>query len=256
MNHASQALFPADISIDYFHRLQRYSALYRILLAAPYSTKLSYKQWYRINLKLVNELDLSLIEEQKKNCWLEVGCHLLVEKNKKIVPCTDSSIVCRPLKHDEWDSTTASDIAGFQNDAVGDFEFMVSLHDESYVSPSTENAKHYIQIYPKAQKRPSIMAFQLMIGPISITESLMHYVTPPPNHTLENKWKEPNTSSAIFHGYRLQDSSYLIIREDWDLGTPGKMWDSALVLSQMMTDKISQDPDYFQGNRLIDLSAG
>ncbi|KAI8642481.1 putative methyltransferase-domain-containing protein [Parasitella parasitica] len=249
MNHASQALFPVDVDIDYFQHLQRYSALYRILLATPYSTKLTFKQWYRINLKLVNELDLSMTGQQKGNCWLEVGCQLLMEKNKSIIPCKDSSIQCRPLQHDAWDSTTASDIAGFQNDTVGDLEFMVSLRDEGYVSSSTTNAKYYIQIYPKPQKYPSIMAFPLMIGPVTMEEPSIHASN-------NNSWKEPSTSNAIFHGYQLQDSSFLVIREDWDLGTPGKMWDSALVLSQLMTDKINLDPDYFRGGRFIDLSAG
>ncbi|CEP13199.1 hypothetical protein [Parasitella parasitica] len=242
-----------DGDIDYFHHLQRYSALYRILLATPYSTKLTFKQWYRVNLKLVNELDLTMTEQQKGNCWLEVGCHLLVEKNKSIVPCKESSIQCRPLQHDEWDSTTASDIAGFQNDTVGDLEFMVSLHDEGYVSSSTTSPNYYIQIYPKTQKHPFIMAFPLIIGPVTMEESSIHT---PTYASINNLWEEPSTSNTIFHGYRLQDSSFLVIREDWSLGTPGKMWDSALVLSQMMTDKISHDPDYFRGGRFIDLSAG
>ncbi|KAG1095617.1 hypothetical protein G6F42_018519 [Rhizopus arrhizus] len=255
MNHADTASYPVvDTNVDYYHHLQRYSALYRILLATPYSTNLIFKQWYRINLKLVNELDLALTGQQKSNCWLEVGCHLLVEKNKSIIPCKECFIECRPLQHDAWDSTTASDIAGFQNDSVGDLEFMVSLHDEGYVSSSTTaSAKYYIHIYPRQQKQPSIMAFPLMIGPLSITEPSVHHTS---NHILDDQWKEHDTSNAIYHGYRLQDNSFLIIQEDWSLGTPGKMWDSALVLSQMITDRIKQDPDYFRASRLIDLSAG
>ncbi|KAF1797334.1 putative methyltransferase-domain-containing protein [Mucor lusitanicus] len=189
MNHADTASYPpqaaTDASIDYFDHLQRYSALYRILLATPYSTNVMLKQWYRINLKLVNELDLALTGQQKSSCWLEVGCQLLVEKDQSIIPSKECLIQCRPLQHDAWDSTTASDIAGFQNDTVGDLEFMVSLQDEGY-----------------------------------------------------------------------DNSSFLIIQEDWSLGTPGKMWDSALVLSQMITDRIKHNPDYFEKRCLVDLSAG
>lgn len=260
MNHADTAASYAssataiDTSADYFDHLQRYSALYRILLATPYSTNVILKQWSRINLKLVNELDLALTGQQKSSCWLEVGCHLLVEKSKSIVPCKECLIQCRPLQHDAWDSTTASDIAGFQNDSVGDLELMVSLQDEGYVSSSTActKARYYIQIYPKQQQPSSIMAFPLMIGPLSLTEP-----TPAQQHTLlDDQWKQRQMSNAIYHGYRLPDSSFFIIQEDWSLGTPGKMWDSALVLSQMITDRIKRDPTYFQRSRLVDLSAG
>ncbi|KAL9554203.1 hypothetical protein MBANPS3_002910 [Mucor bainieri] len=257
MNHADAAA--VDTTADYLNHLQRYSALYRILLAAPYATTVVFKHWYRIDLKLVNEFDLVLTGQQKSSCWLEVGCHLLVEKNASILPCNKCLIQCRPLQHDAWDSTTTSDIAGFQNDTMGDLEFMVSLQDEGYVSASTSSAKakYYIQIYPKQQQQQSIMAFPLMIGPISIEEPAMQLTSQQQQPVLLNdQWKKHTMSNAIYHGYRLQDSSFLIIQEDWSLGTPGKMWDSALVLSQMMTDRIKHDPDYFQGRCLVDLSAG
>ncbi|GAN11038.1 hypothetical protein MAM1_0455d10591 [Mucor ambiguus] len=261
MNNADTASYPphatVDSNIDYFDYLQRYSALYRILLATPYPTNVMFKQWYRVNLKLVNELDLAPTGQQKSNCWLEVGCHLLVEKNKSIVPCKECLIQCRPLQHDAWDSTTASDIAGFQNDTMGDLEFMITLQDEDYVSSSTTatKAKYYIQIYPKQQQPSSIMAFPLIIGPISLIGLTMQ-LTSQQQPTLNDQWKQHNMSNTIYHGYRLQDSSFLIIQEDWSLGTPGKMWDSALVLSQMITNKIKHDPDYYQKRRLVDLSAG
>lgn len=257
MNYADTAVSHASAAVvDYFDYLQRYSALYRILLATPYSTNVIFKQWNRVNLKLVNELDLALTGQQKSSCWLEVACQLLVEKSKSIVPCKECLIQCRPLQHDAWDSTTASDIAGFQNDSVGDLEFMVSLQDEGYVSSSTActKTKYYIQIYPKQQQSSSIMALPLMIGPLSLTEPTAQSASQ--QHILDDQWKQQHMSNAIYHGYRLEDSSFLIIQEDWSLGTPGKMWDSALVLSQMITDRIKHDPTYFQKSHLVDLSAG
>ncbi|OAD03074.1 hypothetical protein MUCCIDRAFT_162671 [Mucor lusitanicus CBS 277.49] len=206
---------------------------------------------------LVNELDLALTGQQKSSCWLEVGCQLLVEKDQSIIPSKECLIQCRPLQHDAWDSTTASDIAGFQNDTVGDLEFMVSLQDEGYDSSSTASnkPKYYVQIYPKQQQSSFIMAFPLMIGPISIAEpTTVQLRSQQP--VLNDQWEQHAMSNAIYHGYRLQDSSFLIIQEDWSLGTPGKMWDSALVLSQMITDRIKHNPDYFEKRCLVDLSAG
>ncbi|KAI9487161.1 MAG: putative methyltransferase-domain-containing protein [Benjaminiella poitrasii] len=167
---------------DYYYSLQRYSILYRILLARPYITEIKFNTWNRIDLKLVNELGLTLTGNEKKRCRLEVGCHLLVEKEGAVVSSKECSITCRPIQHNAWESTDASDIAGFHNDTQGNFEYMVTLQDE--------------------------------------------------------------------------DNSFLIIKEDWNMGTPGKMWDSALVISQLFCDKINTDPNCLDGCRLLDLSAG
>jgi hypothetical protein len=48
----------------------------------------------------------------------------------------------------------------------------------------------------------------------------------------------------------------LVIKEKWELGTPGKIWDSALVLSQMFAEMIQINPKKFDKVRILDLSAG
>jgi hypothetical protein len=238
---------------DYYYYLQRYSVLYRILLARPYSTHITLNNWHRIDLKLVNELGLTLTGQQRDQCWLQVDCQLLVEKQGLIRSCSECHIVCRPLQHDAWEFTAFSDIAGFQNDTEGHLEYKITMRDEGLgLSPFSTQTKYFLRIYPTDQVQQTVKAFPLVIGPLYTTEDKVIA----DNNNNSVIWKEPLVSQDIFHGYSLQDDSFLVIKEDWNLGTPGKMWDSALVLSQLLCDKIQQDPTCFKGQRLLDLSAG
>jgi hypothetical protein len=239
-------------SDDYYYRLQRYSVLYRILLSRPYSTHIIFNSWQRIDLKLVNELGLTLKGQQRAQCWLQVDCQLLVEKHGLIRPCSDCLIVCRPLQHNAWEFTASSDIAGFQNDTEGHLEYKITRRDEGLgLSPSSAQTKYFLRIYPTDQDQQTIKAFPLVIGPLYTAEDKVGYY-----NSNSDEWEAPLVSQTIFHGYSLQDDSFLVIKEDWELGTPGKMWDSALVLSQLLCDKIQEDPTCFKGQRLLDLSAG
>ncbi|KAI7864952.1 putative methyltransferase-domain-containing protein [Mucor mucedo] len=237
-----------EVVEDYYNTLQRYSTLYRILLSRAYSTETTFNQWNRIDLKLVNELGLTLTHLQKKNCWLEIDCHLLVEKNGHFFTCTEYQIACRPLQHDAWEFNSNSDIAGFHHDSEGDFEYMISNIDEAFVSDPQQH--YYIQIFPTCKPQQIIQAFPLVIGPIAIEDqqTTVHH---------SNQWCDNRVlSQSIFHACCVQEHTFLVIKENWELGTPGKMWDSALVLSQMFSDKIKSDPTRFKNHRILDLSAG
>lgn len=236
-----------EVVEDYYNTLQRYSTLYRILLSRPYSTETTFNQWNRIDLKLVNELGLTLTHLQKIKCWLEIDCHLLVERNGQFVTCIDYQICCRPLQHDAWEFNTDSDIAGFHHDTEGDFEYMITMVDEGILLDYKQN--YYIQIFPTCKPQQIIQAFPLVIGPIAIKE---HQII------ANNEWCDNDNivSKEIFHACCIKDSTFLVIKENWDLGTPGKMWDSALVLSQMFSDKIKSNPTRFKDHRILDLSAG
>lgn len=264
---------------EYYNSLQRYSTLYRILLSRPYMTETKLKQWNRIDLKLVNELGLTLTGLQKHKCWLEVGCRLLVEECGQFKTCQTYDISCRPIQHDAWESNTNSDMTGFYYNSEGDFEYMIS----SSSSSANENAlcdnnnnqittsrKYYIQIYPTYKPQQLIQAFPLVIGPITIIESTTWSLVTKKQRRRHSGNKNNNRNSTIegwvqdqdkicqdiFHAYCIKDNTFLVIKENWELGTPGKMWDSALVLSQMFSDKIKSDPTRFKGHRILDLSAG
>jgi hypothetical protein len=310
-----------EIDEEYYNSLQRYSTLYRILLAKPYATEMKLGHWNRVDLKLVNELGLTLTSVQKINCWLEVNVRLLVKEGHQFKACKDYQITCRPIQHDEWEYNTNSDMAGFYNNTEGDFEYMISIGDEAVVpfdnnyykalqrQPNNHNHNHsnghfdtpnkyYIQIFPTCKPQQVFQAFPLVIGPITIKynnnnqvqykQKQQHNSTTLHSKKMKNshsngtssrknghtsdgtsksmsngsngyslEWNDNDkVSQDIFHAYCIKDSFFLIIKENWELGTPGKMWDSALVLSQMFSDKIKSNPTRFKGHRILDLSAG
>lgn len=235
---------------DYYDSLQKYSTLYRILLSRPYVNEIRLQQWNRIDLKIVNELGLTLKGSQRKNCWLQVDCKLLVEKKGNFVKSVDYQVQCRPVQHDAWEFNTDSDIAGFCYSTNGDLEYAIVSNENNRVSPSCQ---FYIQILPTCQRLQTLQAFPLVIGPIKIVDD-----TDNKNSNGLNGWgREVRAESQdSFHSCSIPDQSYLMIKEKWELGTPGKMWDSALVISQMISDVIKTDPSRFSGHHILDLSAG
>ncbi|KAI9481554.1 MAG: putative methyltransferase-domain-containing protein [Benjaminiella poitrasii] len=54
----------------------------------------------------------------------------------------------------------------------------------------------------------------------------------------------------------LQYKIYLMLQEIWDNGTPGKLWDSALVMNYVLNELFQIDNNYLSGLTLMDLSAG
>lgn len=239
-----------DANEEYYNSLQRYSTLYRILLSQPYSTEVQLNQWNRIDIKIVNEFGLTLTGAQKINCWLQVDCQLIVEKNGEFTESYHHCIKCRPVQHDAWEFNSNSDIAGFFYSTDGDFEYIISTIDEGILLDNNDN--YYIQIYPTCKPLQLIQAFPLVIGPIKVIESKLA------NGMIKSEWSEEDiiVSKSIFHAYSIPDKSFLMIKEKWELGTPGKMWDSALVISQMLADRIKSDPSGFKEQRILDLSAG
>ncbi|CAG8758960.1 11268_t:CDS:2, partial [Racocetra persica] len=80
----------------------------------------------------------------------------------------------------------------------------------------------------------------------------------PPQSPMKTKclW---STDEYIIHSYRaffLPKGKHLIIKELWDVGIPGKVWDSAFVMVKMIRDMILKDLKLFYGKRILDLSTG
>ncbi|KAF1802570.1 putative methyltransferase-domain-containing protein [Mucor lusitanicus] len=53
-----------------------------------------------------------------------------------------------------------------------------------------------------------------------------------------------------------RDGHYILFQELWDNGTPGKLWDSALVMNHVFNTLAEVDKHYLSGRRIMDLSAG
>ncbi|KAI7871947.1 putative methyltransferase-domain-containing protein, partial [Mucor mucedo] len=54
----------------------------------------------------------------------------------------------------------------------------------------------------------------------------------------------------------LSKSTYFLLREQWHFGTPGKIWDSAIVMTDILLKIFATDPTHLANKRVLDLSAG
>ncbi|CAG8722491.1 13153_t:CDS:2 [Dentiscutata erythropus] len=95
-----------------------------------------------------------------------------------------------------------------------------------------------------------------------ISSSLLsssHSWSPPPECPPQSSKCLWSTDEYIIHSYRaffLPNGKHLIIKELWDIGIPGKVWDSAFVMVKMIRDKILKDRKLLDGKKILDLSTG
>jgi hypothetical protein len=54
----------------------------------------------------------------------------------------------------------------------------------------------------------------------------------------------------------LSNSTYFLLKEQWDFGTSGKIWDSAIVMTQILIDLFASNSHHFSNKHILDLSAG
>ncbi|KAI8886721.1 hypothetical protein K501DRAFT_213257 [Backusella circina FSU 941] len=248
---------------DFYESLSKYSTLYRILLFKPCINEVYLNQWNRLDLQLVNELGLPLRGAKERECYLQVDAELLLQQGKRIVSsgATQFTIQTRPIQRDAWDFfDDPSAISGFQHNTRGGLEYKVSLDmKHSMVRDQT----CYLKVNPvvnggskdenRVAGQPTVRAFPLVIGPFVVKpESASQKEV----DLYQKDWSSKCFAQDSFHVFHMLDKSYLMIKEIWHLGTPGKMWDSAIVLSQMFTEMIHANPARFHKKRILDLSAG
>jgi hypothetical protein len=243
---------------DFYESLSKYSTLYRILLSKPCVNEVHLNQWNRLDLQLVNELGLPLRGAKEKECYLQVDAELLLQQGKKVVSSSAAQFVIhtRPIQRDAWDFfDDPSAISGFQHNTKGGFEYKINTRGVKEKQAQT----CYLKVYPvqnvdenRMEGQATVRAFPLVIGPIVIKPASSRKKV----DMYQNDWSSKWFSQDSFHVFHMLDASYLVIKEIWKLGTPGKMWDSAIVLSQMFTEMIQANPARFDKKRILDLSAG
>lgn len=247
----------------FYQRLHRHSALYRMILSRPFAPELILDTWYRIDLEIVSELGLSLKGETAKSCVMELACELHGQRQGEglLHLAEDYQIQVRPLQLSAWDHVeNAPEAPGFHNSGIGGLEIKVSGNRQHLTK-----TKYFLRIIPTFSSIQTCNAIPLTIGPLEITNQAsstlggwdmdtrcrdMHRV-----YSLEQlissqqRQQQQQSSLPLFN-------KYLLVKEGWNDGTPGKMWDSALVLSEMLAKKIAGNVECLDNRHVIDLSAG
>ncbi|KAI8369303.1 putative methyltransferase-domain-containing protein [Radiomyces spectabilis] len=239
---------------DFYQVLQRYSTLYRIVLARPMSNGLILDEWQRIYIQVVNELGLLLDGEKAKQCCMRLSCRLLVKGPEGFVQDPNYHMETRGSLYDAWetmDGLTSSNWPGFYDSGSGSIDVrIVATHSKVSQKACCPPKSIYIHISPVFEEPYSFHALPLVIGPVEVEAEK--------SARTNDTWGADRQSKAMHRAFCLDQTSMsvFLIKEGWMCGTPGKMWDSALVLSDMLVNRIRHQPQYLEHRRIIDLSAG
>ncbi|ORZ19457.1 putative methyltransferase-domain-containing protein [Absidia repens] len=253
----------------FYSHLQTHSSLLRIVLRRPLPVTMVANQWHRLKLEVRDEFGMTLEGQRAKASTMHLACELLEQTTgakHAVHLSTEWNVSWRPLHYDAWESMddvsqTMKACSGFDRSAT----------------------RLYLRVVPTFGPHQTIHALPLVIGPFSVDPTAnWKETTMAINHTLgteqqsggnTNSFSSSSSSSAsspspqlcnfncysqnMYRAFNLCGMNrYFMIREGWDLGTPGKMWDSALMISDLFIQKIIQQPACLENCHLLDLSAG
>ncbi|CAO3590438.1 unnamed protein product [Absidia cylindrospora] len=252
-------------------KLENHFAMYRMNLRSPLVQQVSIDEWYRAEVFLVNEIGLFKRADIEPDGRVDLGCELLV-------PASADSLT--PLKQDTTCDLTVrpSTWPGADEPHYRTLEWLVSwlaekdlLNTRLHRNTITDRTTNHVEKFPQQQQQQQTHSSQLddwilplVVGPIELLDdapgaNLNGGAT---NASIE-RW--PTTTAMVHSSYRLfstvgdlvgNDTNNVAIHESWESGIPGKIWDSALVMLQMLERMVQYKPDYLTGKHVLDLSAG
>jgi hypothetical protein len=248
-NDNSNNSYNSNTSSGFKLPLYKNSNIYRIILNNPVkSSIIQLNKWNRIDLKLVTELGLPVIINDQLELSISITCKLLqgyaTKSTKKCgyVESRDLAIECRPVHLDSWNTEGGDKGFGYSN-YTGSFEYRVVTNNKGY-----EDGIFFIHIQAENQCLLQ-QSLPLCLGPFQLQGT----------STQEDNFYWTDDISDDVNTHRilsLNDHRYLVLKEMWDHGTSGKLWDSAIVIGQVITRLFKHNRAFLSGLRIMDLSAG
>ncbi|KAK4517359.1 uncharacterized protein ATC70_000694 [Mucor velutinosus] len=255
-------------------KLEKHFSLYRINLRSPLASQVAPDHWYRVDLLLVNELGLFRRSDIEPDGQVILACDLYT-------PNTDEGITPFSCVDPDWEleirpartftegqlSKDALPVSGFVSSGKGAFEYRIRSKHSSATTASTAKQTKFLHMRPvqlvnfPKEKRSDYNTeniLPLVIGPIEIDPALQ----PTLDTSLPLElWPNSAAVKMVYDGYRVFSTSEnppvnIAIHEMWDSGIPGKIWDSALVMLDVMKNMIDLHPEYIDQKHTLDLSAG
>ncbi|KAI8365975.1 putative methyltransferase-domain-containing protein [Radiomyces spectabilis] len=270
----------AGISDEEFRaKLEAHFAVYRLNLRYPLIANVVPGAWYRVDLILVNELGLFRRADMVPDGEVELDCQLLEPAYESLAPLQQDNQWCitvRPAslwENDRIEAAQEGTVAGFHGSGKGAFEYMIQAKKGSTSSSSLVGGPRYLCVRAARWKKfashiTDITILPLVLGPIQLDPSLTLDTTTLTQRPTE-QW--PEFTAMVHQGYRLflQDTdntagptntairaNNVVIEESWDAGIPGKIWDSALVMLQLVERLVSHQAYKLVNQHVVDLSAG
>lgn len=260
----------SSLSDDEFRaKLEKHFSLYRINLRSPIASQVVLDQWYRVDLLLVNELGLFRRADIEPDGQVIMTCDLYSPHQDSITPFSYNDCdwqidirACHSFAEGKL-SIEPLPVPGFVNSGKGAFEYRISSkHPNSSVSRGQNKFLHirptHLVRFPKKQQQQDKLdiILPLVIGPIEIVSETLVKDTSLPLEL----WQEQDMP-MVYDSFRVFSTSInppvnIAIHEMWDSGIPGKIWDSALVMLDVIKNMIDQHPEYIDQKHTLDLSAG
>lgn len=264
-------------------KLENHFAMYRMNLRSPLVQHISMDQWYRVEVFIVNEIGLFKRADIEPDGRVDLGCELLVPASAdSMTPLKQDTTYDLTIRPSTWlgaDTTSLPNtgVAGFLASGKGSFEY--SITPKTHSQQKYQRGPRYLRIYGQHVERfPQQQAHQpsklddwilpLVVGPIELLGDGMADTNMNTNASIEC-W--PPTTPMVHSSYRLfsttsdvgdnssssnSNDNNVAIHESWESGIPGKIWDSALVMLQMLERMVQYKPDSLNGKHVLDLSAG
>ncbi|GAA5802273.1 hypothetical protein HPULCUR_007736 [Helicostylum pulchrum] len=215
--------------------------LLRIVLHRSIENNIVVNKWYRIDLKLVTEMGL-LMDQHPYSVHLT--CNMLIKNKFGLQHLIDT----RPITEDAWDPEVAQSEGFLCYKPIGGIEYRINASAAAlqgtpfYITMTTSSSSSSSSITAAAQILP------LTVGPIFIAETQR-----------ERDWYPDNLLEG--QQYRalqscLSGSIYFLLKEQWNDGTPGKIWDSAIIMTKILLKLFASDSNHLSNKRVLDLSAG
>jgi predicted nicotinamide N-methyase len=222
------------LSDDLFQKsLYRNAHLLRIVLHKPIQQHIQIDKWYRIDLKLVTEMGLLVNQHQHK---IQLSCQILINNMSK--PAFPIEI--RPISEDAWNPEVAQSMGFLASKAVGGLEYRITSN--LTLSPL------YISLQVTDRQSPTILP--LTVGPVWLQEPLAS------SQNWGSKKELGDLEHQQYRALQTHSNGYFLLKEQWHTGTPGKIWDSAIVMTDIFKSVFETNPYQFSGKRILDLSAG
>ncbi|KAI9322739.1 putative methyltransferase-domain-containing protein [Dichotomocladium elegans] len=138
---------------------------------------------------------------------------------------------------------------GFHGSGKGLIEYRISSFD---TLTSAVDACFYLTLHvdnDKVKKSPFQHTLPLTVGPVTVDPETPAYL---PSSSPIEAW--PDTTPMVHDSFRVLEG--IMIRESWDAGIPGKIWDSALVMLAFLKNLAQQGKHHMLQGHVVDLSAG
>lgn len=278
----------------FYSKLNYNQSLFRVILQRATQKVLRLEQWNRVDLCLVNEMGLPSCQDMEANIQVQLTCKILSRKHQTFIEDPLYQVGVRPLQDDAWSNNERSQqlLIGFNKSNQGGLEYLIRRRHNNSNLESRPTASFPREVYlyicqTSGTKSPATCnALPLVIGPLVINEKdtsgcspATITQTPLPMWSAvvsKNLTQPPSTLKSVSNGFwdgkeettktcraypflsstKAYKEQYFLMEENWKLGMPGKIWDGALVITDIFAKHLTKNPSFLDNAHVLDLSAG